>query len=147
MKNVRSAHVFDLKLLKEFFLVFGIYCNIHSMWKGKHHKTIKDNLTQFTWCSTPTHLHWLNDILSRNEKLISVDSFSLVLLKEKVEESYVRGVDKSQNTEHSGTWKRVAFASKGLRVTFASKRNSLRGRATEILSSPYRFGYTMAKVV
>ena len=25
MKNVRSAHVFDLKWLKEFYLVFGIY--------------------------------------------------------------------------------------------------------------------------
>ena len=25
MKNVRSAYVFDLKLLKEFYLVFGIY--------------------------------------------------------------------------------------------------------------------------
>ena len=25
MKNVCSAHVFDLKLLKEFYLVFGIY--------------------------------------------------------------------------------------------------------------------------
>ena len=30
MENVRSAHVFDLKLLKEFYLVFGIYCKIHS---------------------------------------------------------------------------------------------------------------------
>ena len=25
MKNVRSAHVFDCELLKEFYLVFGIY--------------------------------------------------------------------------------------------------------------------------
>ena len=25
MRNIRSAHVFDLKLLKEFYLVFGIY--------------------------------------------------------------------------------------------------------------------------
>ena len=25
MKNVRGAHVFDLKLLKEFYSVFGIY--------------------------------------------------------------------------------------------------------------------------
>ena len=46
MKNVRNAHVFDLKLLMEFYLVFGIYCKIHS---------------------------------------ISVDSFSLVLLKENVD--------------------------------------------------------------
>ena len=43
MKNVRSAHVFDLKLLKESYLVLGIYCNIHSIWevsmsKGKYHK-------------------------------------------------------------------------------------------------------------
>ena len=30
MKNVRNAHVFDLKLLKEFYLVFGIYCKIRS---------------------------------------------------------------------------------------------------------------------
>ena len=30
MEHVRSAHVFDLKLLKEFYLVFGIYCKIHS---------------------------------------------------------------------------------------------------------------------
>ena len=28
--GVRSAHVFDLKLLKEFYSVFGIYCKIHS---------------------------------------------------------------------------------------------------------------------
>ena len=43
MKNVRSAHVFDLKLLKESYLVLGIYCNIHTIWevsmsKGKYHK-------------------------------------------------------------------------------------------------------------
>ena len=43
MKNVRSAHVFYLKLLNEFYLVFGIYCKIHSFWeisigKKKHHK-------------------------------------------------------------------------------------------------------------
>ena len=31
MKNVRNAHVFDLKLLKEFYLVFGIYNKIHSI--------------------------------------------------------------------------------------------------------------------
>ena len=31
MKNVRSAHVFDLKLSKEFYLVFGIYYKIHSI--------------------------------------------------------------------------------------------------------------------
>ena len=41
MKNVRSAHVFDLKLLKEFYLVFRIYCKIHSfraisIGEGKH---------------------------------------------------------------------------------------------------------------
>ena len=30
MKNVRSAHVFDLKLLKESYLEFGIYYKIHS---------------------------------------------------------------------------------------------------------------------
>ena len=49
MKNVRSEHVFDLKLLKEFYLVFGIYCNIHSMrkisiGKGKHHKRQFDSV-------------------------------------------------------------------------------------------------------
>ena len=43
MKNVRSAHVSDLKLLKGFYLVFGIYCKINSIWeisiaKGKYHK-------------------------------------------------------------------------------------------------------------
>ena len=43
MKNVRSAHVFDLKLLKEFYLVFRIYCKIHSfreisVGEGKHRK-------------------------------------------------------------------------------------------------------------
>ena len=31
IENVRSVHVFDLKLLKEFYLVFGIYCKIHSI--------------------------------------------------------------------------------------------------------------------
>ena len=32
MKNVRSAHVFDLKLLRKIYLLFswGIYCKIHS---------------------------------------------------------------------------------------------------------------------
>ena len=30
MENIRSAYVFDLKLLKEFYLVFGIYCKIYS---------------------------------------------------------------------------------------------------------------------
>ena len=49
MKNVRSAHVFDLKLLKEFYLVFGIYCKIHSIreisiGKGKHHKKQFDSI-------------------------------------------------------------------------------------------------------
>ena len=43
IKNVRSAHVSDLKLLKEFYLVFGIYYKIHSFRKisigeGKHRK-------------------------------------------------------------------------------------------------------------
>ena len=45
----------------------------------------KSKLTYLTWCSIPTHQHWSNDILSRNEKMISVDSFSLVLLKENVD--------------------------------------------------------------
>ena len=31
MRNIRSAHVFDLKLLKEFYLVLGIYYKIHSI--------------------------------------------------------------------------------------------------------------------
>ena len=30
MENVRSAHVFDLILLKELYSVFGIYYKIHS---------------------------------------------------------------------------------------------------------------------
>ena len=30
MEIVRSAHIFDLKLLKEFYLVFRIYCKIYS---------------------------------------------------------------------------------------------------------------------
>ena len=39
----RSAHVFDLKLLKEFYLVFGIYYRINSIreisvGEGKYHK-------------------------------------------------------------------------------------------------------------
>ena len=43
MKNVRSAHVFYLKLSKEFYLVFGIYYKIHSIrdlsiGEGKYHK-------------------------------------------------------------------------------------------------------------
>ena len=43
MKNVRSAHVFDLNLLKDFYLVFGIYYKIHlirelSIGEGKYHK-------------------------------------------------------------------------------------------------------------
>ena len=31
MKNVGSAHVSDLKLLKGFYLAFGIFCKIHSI--------------------------------------------------------------------------------------------------------------------
>ena len=31
MKYVRSAYVFDLKLLKEFYLVFWIYYKLHSI--------------------------------------------------------------------------------------------------------------------
>ena len=43
MKNVPSAHVFDVKLLQEFCLVFGIYYKIHSIreisiGEGKYHK-------------------------------------------------------------------------------------------------------------
>ena len=50
MKNVRSAHVFDLKLLKEFYLVFGIYCNINSfreisIGEGKHRKKQFDSFS------------------------------------------------------------------------------------------------------
>ena len=61
MKNVRSAHVFDLNLLKDFYLVFGIYYKIHlirelSIGEGKYHKK-KNNLTYFTRCSPPTHQH------------------------------------------------------------------------------------------
>ena len=43
MENDRSAHVFYLKFLKEFYLVFGIYWKIHSfqeisIGEGKYHK-------------------------------------------------------------------------------------------------------------
>ena len=57
MKNVRSAHVFDLKLLKEFHLVFGKIHSIRelSIGEGNYHKKKKNNLTYFTWCSTPTY--------------------------------------------------------------------------------------------
>ena len=69
-KSVRSAHVFYLKLLREFDLVFGIYyknsfdlgniywclgfiTKIHLIWEisigeGKYHKK--------TWCSTPPEM-------------------------------------------------------------------------------------------
>ena len=91
MKNVRGTHVFYLKLFKEFYFVFGIYCKIHSIreisiGKGKHHK--KNNFAQYSLLGAQLlriDLHRLNDILSRNEKMISVDSFSLFLLKEKVD--------------------------------------------------------------
>ena len=48
-KNFRSAHVFDLKLLKGFYLVFGIYCKIHSIReisiaKEKYHKKQFDSV-------------------------------------------------------------------------------------------------------
>ena len=39
MKNVRSAHVFDLKSLKEFYLVFRIYYK-NSFYSGNIIKTI-----------------------------------------------------------------------------------------------------------
>ena len=47
MKNVRSAHVFVLKLLKEFYMAFGSYYKIHSIreisiGEGNYHK--KTNL-------------------------------------------------------------------------------------------------------
>ena len=50
MKNVRSAHVFDLKLLKEFYLVFGIYYKIHStrelsIGEEKYHLKKKTTIT------------------------------------------------------------------------------------------------------
>ena len=38
MENVRSAHVFDLKLLKEFYLVFGIGFIAKSIRFRKYHK-------------------------------------------------------------------------------------------------------------
>ena len=46
MKNVCSAHVFDLKLLNDFYLVFGIYYKIHlirelSVGEGKYHRKKK----------------------------------------------------------------------------------------------------------
>ena len=49
MKNVRSAHGFDLKLLKEFYLVFGIYYKNSfvtgiSIGEGKHHKKQFDSV-------------------------------------------------------------------------------------------------------
>ena len=49
MKNVRSVHVFDLKSLKEFYFLFGIYCKIYSIreisiGKGKHHKKQFDSV-------------------------------------------------------------------------------------------------------
>ena len=37
-KNVCSAHVFDLKLVKEFYLVFRIYCKFHLLGEGKYYK-------------------------------------------------------------------------------------------------------------
>ena len=48
MKNVRSAYVFDLKLLKDFYLVFGIYYKTHSIreisiGEGKHKKNNNNN--------------------------------------------------------------------------------------------------------
>ena len=43
MKNVRGAHVFVLKLLKEFYMAFGSYYKIHSIreisvGEGNYHK-------------------------------------------------------------------------------------------------------------
>ena len=73
MKNIRSAYVFYLKLLKEFYLVFGIYYK-HSFHSGNIYRCreiiTKKNLTHFTWCSTPTRQNCSNDILPRNEKMI-----------------------------------------------------------------------------
>ena len=73
MKNVLGAYVFYLKLLKDFYLVFGIYYKTHSIreisiGEGKHKRKTtttatpkkqkkQNNLTYFTWCSTPTHQH------------------------------------------------------------------------------------------
>ena len=48
MKNVRSAYVFDLKLLKAFYLVFRIYYKTYSIreisiGEGKYKKTTNKN--------------------------------------------------------------------------------------------------------
>ena len=43
-KNVGSAHAFDLKLFKEFYLVFRIYCKFHSLGEGKYYKKQVDLL-------------------------------------------------------------------------------------------------------
>ena len=55
MKNVRSAHVFDIELLKAFYFVFGIYYKIHSnrelsIGEGKYHKN-KFNSSYFVFKS------------------------------------------------------------------------------------------------
>ena len=56
MKNVRSAHVFDLNLLKDFYLVFGIYYKIHlirelSIGEGKYHKKKQFDLLYLVFTS------------------------------------------------------------------------------------------------
>ena len=54
MKNVRSAYVFDLKLLKDFYLVFGIYYKTHSIreisiGEGKYQKNKKNKKKKTIW--------------------------------------------------------------------------------------------------
>ena len=80
--------MFWLEIIKRNFIwCLGFIAKIRSIRKISmgEGNIIKNNLTYFTWCSTPTYQHWSNNILSRNKKMISVYPFSLVLLKENVD--------------------------------------------------------------
>ena len=91
MKKVRSAHVFDLKLLKKIYLFY---------WRGDllQNSFVSGNI--YRWRVTSLKKQpdiillyvqllrintWSNGILPLNEKMISVDSFSLVLSKKNVD--------------------------------------------------------------
>ena len=55
MENVRSAHVFDLTLLKVKGILFGVWDLLqNSFVSGNIYRLrkniIKSNLTHFTWC-------------------------------------------------------------------------------------------------
>ena len=99
MKNIRSAYVFYLKLLKEVYLVFGIYYK-NSFHSGNIYRC-REIITKKNW-HILLGVHFLRvktDQMTSSLEMrtrFSVDSFSLVLSKE--------NVDRRVTLATSGIW-------------------------------------------